>query len=182
MAYERKYKVTKSTVDLYKFYKNKLGEEAIKEDLFKKIYYDLNKSISNLIIKESLEYKLPYRLGYLRIKKTKLKLKLREGHIDLNKNLIDWDSTWKYWLDKYPGLTRKDIKKIPNKKCIFHMNEHTDGDIMSWFWDKYYSNAKNNTVYKFQPVKGGIIEKYYLGRLGLGAWIKSEEKTNDYYY
>lgn len=183
MAYERKVKITKATNDIYKFYKEKFGKDALGEKKFKQIYYDLNKEISNLIITRSLEYSLPFRMGHLRIKKKKLRLKLTDdGRIDINRNITDWGATWDYWNELYPGKTRKEIKQIPGKKVLFQMNYHTDGDIMAWEWDKRSSRAKNKTYYKFRPVKGGNMDGYYVGRLGLGEWIKSDERTNDYFY
>ena len=53
---------------------------------------------------------------------------------------------------------------------------------MRWFWDRKFSNAKNSSVYSFDPVKGGIKDGIYMGRLGLASWIKSGKMKNDYYY
>jgi len=179
MAYERKYKITKSTRDLYNYYKDKC-KEPFEESLFKELLYELNKEISNLIITQAFEYRLPFRLGYIRIRKKKLKLKVKDGRIDTNRNMVDWKATFDYWEDKYGTRDKKQLKQIPDKKRIYQLNEHTDGDIMEWFWDKRLSNVKNNTVYKFKPVKGGYKYDKYIGRLGLGEWIKTG--NYDYYY
>ena len=56
---------------------------------------------------------------------------------------------------------------------IYNMNEHTDGYIMGWCWDKNTCNIRNQTVYYFKPTKGN--------KLALASWIKSDEKENDYY-
>lgn len=182
MAYERDIKITKATNDIYKFYKSKYKDKALDERLFKDIYYELNKEISNLIITQSFEYRIPFRMGHLRIKKNKLKLRIKDGNVDVAKNLVNWEATWDYWHSIYPDKTHKEIKKIKGKKRIYQMNNHTDGDIMRWFWDRKSSNVKNQNKYKFKPVKGGIFEDRYIGRLGLAKWIKSEEKDNDYFY
>jgi len=139
-------------------------------------------TVSDIIIKESVEYKLPSRLGFLRIRKTKPKLKIKNGRIDVNTNVIDWDASWKYWESEYPELTRNEIKKIKDKRVIFQTNKHTNGEVMRWYWDRTTCKVPNFSVYSFKPVKGGIFNNKYTGRLGLAKWIKSDEKTNDYYF
>ena len=181
MAYERKYKVTSSLQGAYSLYEEKY--EKIDKKLYFDIVYDILKTISHMIITESFEYRIPEKLGYLRIRKKKPKLKIKNGKIDINKNIIDWKATWEYWDSYYPNKTRSEIRNIKDKPgVIFQINKHTNGEVMSWFWDKNTCNAKNNSVYSFSPVKGGLFEGMYRGRLGLGAWIKSSDKKNDYYY
>lgn len=180
MAYERRINITHSIADAYKAYKSEGG--TLDKRKYKEIAYKLNKAVSNLVITESFEYRIPYGLGFIRIKKKKLKFKLKNGRIDVNKNIIDWKATWDYWEKQYPGKTREEIKKIPGKKVFFQTNEHTNGEIMRWYWDKRISKVKNVLTYSFRPVKGGIQDGYYTGRLGLSKWINSTEKENEYYY
>lgn len=179
MAYERDYKITKSTPDLYKFYKNKV-KEPLDNKKFLNVLYDLNKTISNLVITKSFEYRLPFRLGHLRIIKKKLRLKIKDGKIDTNSNMVDWEATFDYWEEKYGTRDKKILKTIKDKKRIYQLNEHSNGDIMSWYWNKKLCNVPNHTVYKFKPVKGGLMDDKYVGRLGLGEWIKLD--NYDYYY
>lgn len=180
MAYERKYKITSTVKDSYSLYKEEYGD--INKFQYLKIAYEILKTISHMIITESLEYRIPDRLGFLRIKKMKSKLRLRNGRIDVNKNVIDWKATWDYWHEIYPDKKRKEIIAIEGKKVLFQTNYHTDGDIMKWYWDRSMCNIKNNKIYSFNKVKGGVSDGIYTGRLGLAAWIKSDEKTNDYFY
>lgn len=181
MAYERRIKVTDTLNDAYLFYK-KNTKDPMSEREFKEIAYGLNKIISDLIITESFEYRIPHGLGFLRIKKGKMKLSIRNGRLDINKNIIDWKETWDYWEEQYPGLSRNEIKKIEGKKVVFQTNDHTNGEVMRWYWDKRTSKTKNISAYMFKPVKGGFIDNKYLGRLGLASWINSDEKENDYYF
>ena len=180
MAHERRIKITHSIINAYRFYKHEGG--SLKEKKYKRIAYEINKAVSNLIITESFEYRIPYGLGFLRIRKKKLKFTLKDGKIDINKNIIDWKKTWNYWCKQYPDKIRNEIKKIPGKGVFFQTNEHTNGEIMRWYWDKRISKVKNVLTYSFRPVKGGIQEGYYTGRLGLSKWINSREKENEYYY
>jgi hypothetical protein len=181
MAYERKFKVTSSLQGAYKLHKEK--NSKITREVYFAVVYDITKAIADMIIRESFEYRIPEKLGFLRIRKKKPKLKIRDGRIDINKNIIDWEATWKYWETTYSGKTRKEIRGIKNKPgVIFQTNPHTDGEVMSWYWDKMTCTVKNNSVYNFSKVKGGIFDGLHTGRLGLAWWIKSDEKMNDYYY
>lgn len=180
MAYERRIKITHTIDDCYKYYKNEYDGSLNKKE-YKTIAYELNKTIADMIIRDSFEYRIPYGLGFIRIKKVKLKFRLYNGKIDINKNIIDWKATWDYWEKQYPGKTRAEIKKIPGKQVFFQDNEHTNGDVMRWYWDKRISRVKNILTYSFKPVKGGEGE-FYTGRLGLSKWINSREKRNEYYY
>jgi hypothetical protein len=137
------------------------------------ICHEINTALSDKIIKESFEVKLPSRLGTLSIKKTKSKVKIKDGKLERNKMIIDWKKTWDYWAKEYPGKTRKEINDIKDKVVIYNMNEHTNGYIMGWVWDKTTSNVVNKSVYSFRPVK--------YNRLNLAKWINSDERENDYY-
>ena len=99
----------------------------------------------------------------------------------LNKNIIDWAATIKYRQEQYPGKTKKELKEIKDKGIIFQSNDHTNGEVMSFYWDRSICSVVNHSIYSFDPVKGGVFDSYYTGRLGLAKWIKSDEKTNDYY-
>jgi hypothetical protein len=145
----------------------------------RKKYVDLchiiNTRLSDKIIRESFEFRMPARLGTLSIKKTKLKIKVKDGRLEKNKMVIDWKKTWDYWYAQFPGKSRKEINAIESDKkiIIYNMNEHTNGYIMNWCWDKNTCVVRNQTVYYFKPTKRN--------RLELARWIKSDEKENDYY-
>jgi hypothetical protein len=146
-------------------------------DIDRKKYVSLchmiNTTISDKIIKESMEFRMPYRLGILSIKKTKLKINVKNGKLEKNKMIVDWGKTWEYWNSEYPGKTRKEINAIPDKIAIYNMNEHTNGYIMGWYWDKGTCMVHNQTVYSFRPTKRN--------RLSLAEWIRSDQRYNDYY-
>lgn len=179
MAYERKYKITASVQDSYKVYKELKGK--LPRKLYLKIAYELLEIISDMIIRQSLEYKIPHRLGFLKIRKKKQHIRLYEGGIDINKNTIDWKSTKEAWKAMYPDKTEKEIRAIPGKKVIFHTNRHTDGYVMRWYWDKRLCTTVNRTIYLFKPVKGGEFNGNFRGRLGLAGWINHDERKNDWY-
>ena len=179
MAYERDIKISASLQDSYKAYRE--GKGLLNKKQYLSICYDITQLLSDMIIRESLEYKLPFKLGFLRIRKKHPKLKIRDGRIDINKNIINWEATWEAWNEMYPNRTRNEIKLIKGKRVVFQTNNHTDGQVMRWYWNKAFCNIKNNTVYGFKPVKGGEFNGLYRGRLGLAKWIKHDDRKNDWY-
>lgn len=179
MAYERKVKVTASLQDAYKTYRT--TNKKLRKREYLDVCYDITEVISDMIIRESLEFKLPYRTGHLRIKRIPQKLKLKDGRIDVNKNVIDWTATWDAWYEMYPNKTNKEIRVLKDKWVIFQTNDHTDGQIMRWYWDKRFCAIKNSSIYRFKPVKGGEFNGNYRGRLGLAKWIKHDDRKNNWY-
>lgn len=178
---ERKIKISSGLYDAYKLYREEYTR-TVGRQLYSKICQDFNKNISNKIVKESYEFKIPFRLGIIRIRAFKPKLLIKNGKIDTSKLLPNWKATKELWGKIYPGLSKEELKKIPNKKIVIFINEHSDGYSYKWVWDRRLAKFRNMNFYIFKPVKGGVLEdgKHY-GRIGLGKWIKSAEKTNEYY-
>ena len=79
------------------------------------------------ILLNSEEVRLPYRLGTVRIKKSKMK------YDDKNKLKIDWAKS----------------KKLG--KRIYHLNDHTGGYNYRFYWTK--GIVKNITAYSFIPTR-----------------------------
>jgi len=167
--YDREFKVTKGIKDIYTLYKqNKINKEEsyLTYKQFSDIFYSFNKKLSKLIIDEGYQYKLGFRLGYLRIKKTKMKYKIKDGKLNPNKTTIDWGNSRKLWRRLYPNKTLKELKQIKDKPILYYTNEHTNGEIMRWYWDKNTCNIPNKTVYLFQPVKQNRLDLIELIRSG----------------
>jgi hypothetical protein len=187
--WKRKKVVHSNMSDMYEFYKSNYKNPVSKSE-FIKVCLFFNRALANKIITESFEFRMPYRLGKLRIKTGKQKLKIKDGKLDTKKMPIDWNTTKSVWREMYPGLSwdknwnilSSELKEIPNKKLVFHTNEHNNGYINRWYWDRTVANVKNYTAYVFKPVKGGIMDdEYYCGKRGLAAWIKNDERTNEYF-
>tara|TARA_R110000744_G_scaffold345108_2_gene450525 strand:+ start:4512 stop:4958 length:447 start_codon:yes stop_codon:yes gene_type:complete len=96
---------------------------------YRAVCEDFNKRIVEDILMKAKEFKMPYRLGTLRIKKKKM------NYSKKNKLKINWLETNKY------------------KKVIYHLNDHTDGFNYRWFWSKVNAVIKNKSVYSFQATR-----------------------------
>ena len=105
---------------------------------YKLILSEFNKSMMSAIIDDGYIFKLPYRLGTVRIKK-------RENN--LNRLKPDW-STY--------NTSNKEIK---NK----YLNDHTDNQYVRFYWSKGKDTIiKNKTLYSFIPTRDN---KRYLSKL-----------------
>lgn len=175
LKHSRKIKITCGLWDSFKDWKDKFKfiYPQVDRKKYVEVCHEINKIISDKIIRESFEFRMPARLGTLAIRKNKVKIKVKDGKLEKNKMIIDWGKTWEYWNEMYPGKSRKEVNAMEDKVVIYNMNEHTNGYVMRWKWDKTTAMVPNQTVYKFRPTKRN--------RLELGAWIMSDERSNDYY-
>ena len=172
--YQHKVSITCGLWDAYKDFraKYKLVYPKLKRKDYVNICHRVNDALIDKIIKESMEFRMPYRLGTLSVKKNKVLLAVKDGVLEKHRLIPDWGKTWEMWNNDNPGLTRKEIFKIKDKKIIYNMNHHTNGYVMKWFWDKGTSYVPNHSVYYFRPTKAN--------RLALASWINNEDRENDY--
>jgi hypothetical protein len=150
-----KYNNTKGGNTGYNLWK-KLGnrKKNIPQRIHGLILRDFGIAVLNLILYKNFEFRFPYKLGYLVLRKIKKTPKLTpEGKFDKKSLPIDFGSSYKLWLQQYPGLSRAEINKIPNKKHVYHLNEHSDGYMFKFFWDKKGSSVKNHRIYTFKLTK-----------------------------
>ena len=125
---EGNYKKDFGSNDVYTHYKNTvIPELQVDKQKFRKICDEFNKLIIDEILINSEEMRLPYRLGTIRIKKSKMK------YDDKNKLKIDWAASRKLG------------------KRIYHLNDHTGGYKYRFYWTK--GIVKNITAYSFIPTR-----------------------------
>lgn len=132
-----------NVLDMYKHYKNLCKEkdkEPVSLSKYRRILKEHNQFVVDEIIENSEEFRMPYRLGYLRIRKCRQKLKLdHDGNIITRHMHVDWATTKQLW------ATNEQAKA--SKKVVFHTNRQTQGYYYKWYWDKRASNIRNHTVY-----------------------------------
>ena len=114
--------------DVYKFYKkNTIKELQSDYKVFRDVCDSYNKELINKVLDKSAEVKFLVRLGFFRVKKTKMNFS------DKNTLRIDWKRSKEF------------------KKRIYHMNEHTGGYKYRFYWKK--GAVKNITAYAFIPTR-----------------------------
>ena len=140
-------------MDFYKFYKQN-SSKPVDKRTFTDFSKKLGAGIVRLITFDGVDVIFPWRLGSVYLKRVESKIYFNEdGTIDKRKNRIDWERTLKHWEVIYPNLSMDEIRSIPNKKCFYHLNGHSDGYKYRWYWDKVTSNVKNQNFYNFKPVR-----------------------------
>ena len=181
--YVRKVSITGTLVDAYKLYKKNRKNTVINHKTYLDICHTFNKEISNKIITESTEFKIPYGLGTVRIKSIRNSIRIKNGVIEDSRMCVDWKRTKEMYMQLYGTNDWDKLSEIPGKKVVLYTNEHSNGYRMKWYWNKRSTyNFTNKKMYSFVPIKGCLTaDGYYTGRRGLAAWINNEERTNDYF-
>lgn len=104
---------------------------------YKQILKEFNTQIMSAIIDDGYIFKLPYRIGIIRIRK-------RQNN--LNRLKLDF-STY-----------NTSDQEIKNK----YLNDHTDNWYVRFYWAKRECIVKNKTIYSFIPTRDN---KRYMSRL-----------------
>ena len=147
--------------------------EKVDYKTYSAVIKEFNNRLADALIVDALEFRMPYRLGKLRIKKYKQKIKIKEnGEIDKKNMPVDWKKTNDLWKKQYPDKTAEEIKKIRGKQRIFHLNEHTSGYRCFLFWDRISCNVPNNRVYS-------VVFTFY-NRRKLASMLQTDCKINYY--
>jgi hypothetical protein len=144
------YKMT----EIYNFYKEQYGDEALPKEKVHEIYKKLFPEIVKLMVFENLDYRMPARLGYIRVKKKEVGPKIdKNGNLDTRKLSVDWKKTKRLWEKLYPEKTAEEIKLVEGKPVVREMNEHSGDCRLYWQWDKLTSNLRNQSAYFLNMVR-----------------------------
>jgi hypothetical protein len=165
-----KIKVHYGRADMYKHYiesTEKLPEAAqVSYSDYCKVLNKFNTDISTAIMESAYEFILPKRLGTVRIKKYKPKVRLdEEGKLLTNNLAVDYKATNELWENN------PEAKKAGKK--VFHLNNHSDGYRYIWYYSTYRSNLPNKSLYRFIPTRTNKRE--------LSKLIKNENFKGDFY-
>lgn len=127
--------------DFYKFYSKNYNLD-IPKDVYRNIISDFHEGVKDLIIEESLVYKLPYVGMEIMIKKDKRKPKIVNGKL-VNNTPPDWKKTMELW-ERDPDAKEKKI-------IVRYNNYHTSGYVFRIYCKKFKCNLKYRSLYKFNP-------------------------------
>jgi hypothetical protein len=115
------------------------------------------------MIADNYEVKYPIKFGYLKIVKEKRRIKFYKGKA--TNLMVDWGATNKLWAE--------DPKAKEEKKLRFNTNEHTDGYMYKFWWDRRTSTVKNLSAYSFKMNRTTSRK--------LAAAVKSGDSSIDYF-
>lgn len=176
MAFKRgegKYNADIVIKNLYNEYKNK-SKNPISFRTYSLILNEYNDRIIKHIIYSALEYKMPYRLGYIRIQRRKKAPYIGDDGKIVDYHLgVDWQKSLALWRKKYPGLSDEELKEIPDKKKLKYLNEHTNGYSARFYWDKNLSNVRNQSNYVFRATRTAKeILAAYIKKIGRVIYLE----------
>jgi len=150
----RRYKTTYSYKDLYKFYKENTPKNHVSYNTYIKVlrrYFDL---IMPMIIEENLEIRLPAKLGDFRIRQLDYLIKLNDkGEIDKRHLTVNYKKSKELWAKKYPDKSTDELKEIKDKPLVYYLNEHSDGKLYQFFWDKILCKIPHQRYYKISIIR-----------------------------
>ena len=151
--------------DIYKFYKS-YSDNPIEYATFVRIWKKFVKKVTDGIVLEGKDFIMPFRLGAVGIRKSKIIVQMNEdGSIDKRFLRPDWKSTKELW--------KRDEEAKKRKQLVFHLNKHFGGYNCRWFWDKSTCAVQNQTAYSLTMSREN--------RRKLAAAIFNEELEVDYY-
>jgi hypothetical protein len=142
-----KVKIDFTTVDAFKFYKDKLKKDRPKEVnqvMYCSVIRDFNKAIMETIIMGDSFY-FPFGLGDLSVRKKKVKFYINNGKLWNKGTPIDYPKTMDYW--------KNNSEAFEKKKLIFNLNDHTDGYKYRFHWDKTTISTDWVKPYDFKPTR-----------------------------
>lgn len=115
----------------YKKFKTKYSgntELIVDRKTYSAIINDMFEMITNRILDEGINLKLPCSLGYIGIKKRKMNFAALEQY-----------KTFKV-----------DMKASQlHNRLVYHLNEHSNNYSYRWYWDKSGCKLPNKKIYKF---------------------------------
>ncbi len=143
-----------------------IGSFKITQKEHNSILKDLNKAIIDIIILENFEFKMPCQLGLLSMQQKPINYRLdEEGELITKRLAVDYKALRELW------STDKEAKS--NKTLVFHVNDNTNGNRMSYYWDKFYSKCFAIRVYYF-------VASRYMKRLP-AQYLKDTELKLGFY-
>mgnify|MGYP006430374105 CR=1 FL=1 len=145
--------------DQYDHYKNEM-DGIYDKKIYTKIINRCNSDIINHLLKGEQVY-FPKKLSYLQVKRTTR---------NFNKPAVDWNASNKLkqqLLDE--GKQLYDDETGKGHKWIVY---YTDNDYCFVYWNRFYCNIPNKTVYKFVPTRSnkGLSTK-------LKQYLNSDERN-----
>jgi hypothetical protein len=125
--------------DYYRDYKKKLGKDAVTYKEYTEIIDLLFTAIRNKMSTTMYDFKLPYSLGRIVIRKYIPKVKFDKDGNPTKRLAPNWAVTKQLWND-YPEA--KEIKQL-----VYHTNEHSSGYLFMIDYKKDSSRFTNKIFY-----------------------------------
>jgi len=159
---------------IYKTYcKRTNNPKKVSKTVYLNILKDFFSGVTDILILKGAEFTMPFRLGSIRIKKSKVPIRITpDGKLDKRRLRPDWNKCRALWKELYPDKSWKEVVAIKDKPMRYHENKHTDRWQHSWYWDKSTCLVKNNTAYSIDITRSNDRK--------LAKTLKREDLRLDY--
>lgn len=127
--------------DYFRWYK-KNNNDPVTYNVYSDIISEYNKAVIDLMLNESLEYRIPVLHLLLTIRKEHRAPKIINGKL-YNNRPINFSKTMALW------AADEEAKK--NKTILRYNNRHTSGYVFRIYCKKHESGMSHKKLYKFKP-------------------------------
>jgi len=141
---EGKIKTHYGMTDYYKSFKQKNPELDISKTIYDKVIGDFNKAIIDLVIEDTIEYKIPHLGCILSVRKVKSEPRIVDGKV-ITRKPVDWITTNKLWSEDKDAADKKIL--------VRYNNPHTSGYIFKIYLKKNYIPFTNKRFYVCKPAR-----------------------------
>ena len=133
--------------DFYKYYKDNKTEinKPLGLNEYRKVLNGLFSKIRDKMTSDVYDYKLPRRLGVIKIRKFIKIVKIDDNGKMSHRLAPNWKATKELW--------NSDPEMKAQKKIIFHDNENTNGYTFKIVYSKKSANFRGQGIYKLKPCR-----------------------------
>jgi hypothetical protein len=140
-----KYKCNRKTRHFWSWYYT-YAYKPIPYSKGKALYAELLHELVKMSIETGAHFYLPHMGLFCCVTKPVKGTIKKDNTVNINKVGTDWKATKELWKELYPGLTGEEIKQIPDRPRVKHMNKSGVGKKLLIHW-------LNRPKYmKFHPV------------------------------
>lgn len=132
-------------MDYFWDYRKRYKNYNISRELYPKILRSINEKIFKEIVNKPYDFRIPKRLGYIKIRKYYPEFSVVGNKVVKNKMMIDFPATFRLW--------ESDPDAYEKKILLYYENDHSDGFVFKIKYDKRHSFYKNRSVYMFAPTR-----------------------------
>lgn len=130
--------------DYYRYYRSIHNSKYAKTySAYTKILRECNNKIRDAISDEAYDFKIPNRLGIIKVRKFVKSVRIDENGKLKHSMAPNWIETMKLW--------DSDPEARENRTKIFHDNQHSGGYTYKIVYSKKNANYKNKTAYRLRP-------------------------------
>jgi hypothetical protein len=130
------------------------AKDYVVRDDYGKMLQEYYLAISKMMIYDAYTHYNSNKMGCLNVVKYEPDMLDKDGNIRPRMLKVNWKATKDLWAETY-GTSGNDpaLKEIKGKTLIYHENDHSDGWMFRWNWDRSTSLMKHQSRYYYKPVK-----------------------------